>query len=120
MIEFAYPLCFILLVLPFVARLLFKSYKENKASVQVPYFYRLVHISGKTPTKGAVLLESNRLQKILVIFGWIVLVTALAKPEWVGAPIEQKKSAREIMVALDLSNSMSEKGLHALHLVTLS
>ncbi len=38
MIEFAYPWCFIVLPLPFLVRWLAPVYKEQKNSVQVPYF----------------------------------------------------------------------------------
>jgi Ca-activated chloride channel family protein len=109
MIEFAYPLAFILLVLPILVYFIAPKYKEQKASLQVPYFQRLLAITGKTPSQGAVLLNRRLIQRVLLTIGWIALITAIAKPEWVGEPIEQKKSAREIMVALDLSNSMSEK-----------
>ena len=109
MIEFAYPWAFALLALPFLVYFFTPKYKEQKASLQVPYFQRLLAITGKEPTKGAVLLNRNLIQRTLLVIGWVALVTAIAKPEWLGEPIEQKKSAREIMVALDLSNSMSEK-----------
>jgi Ca-activated chloride channel family protein len=33
-------------------------------------------------------------------------VLAAAKPEWVGEPVEQSRSARDLMVAVDLSGSM--------------
>jgi len=109
MIEFAYPWAFTLLALPFLVYFFTPKYKEQKASLQVPYFQRLLAVTGKEPTKGAVLLNRNLIQRTLLVIGWLALVTAIAKPEWLGEPIEQKKSAREIMVALDLSNSMSEK-----------
>lgn len=109
MIEFAYPWAFILLLLPVIVYFLVPEYKEQKASIQVPYFQRLLDITGKKPSKGAVLLNRRLIQRILLVIGWLALTTAIAKPEWVGEPIEQKKSAREIMVALDLSNSMSEE-----------
>jgi Ca-activated chloride channel family protein len=109
MVEFAYPWAFVLLILPFIVYFLTTEYKEQKASIQVPYFKRLLSVTGKEPSKGAMLLNRNIFQRVLLIIGWIALVTAIAKPEWLGEPIEQKKSAREIMVALDLSNSMSEK-----------
>jgi Ca-activated chloride channel family protein len=109
MVEFAYPWALVLLALPAVVYFFTAEYKEQKASIQVPYFQRLLAVTGKEPSTGAVLLNRRLIQRILLVIGWIALVSAIAKPEWVGEPIEQKKSAREIMVALDLSNSMSEK-----------
>lgn len=109
MIEFAYPWALVLLAIPFVVYFLLPEYKEQKASLQVPYFQRLIAITGKTPNQGAVLLNRRLIQRVLLTIGWIALTAAIAKPEWVGEPVEQKKSAREIMVALDLSSSMSEQ-----------
>lgn len=45
-------------------------------------------------------------QQFLVNFTWLCLVLAAAKPEWIGPPIEQQKSGRDLMVAVDLSGSM--------------
>ena len=109
MIEFAYPWAFILFFLPFLIHALAPAYKEQRDALKVPFFRRLVSLSGEQPQKGAVLLKKNILQRVLLIIGWLALLTAIAKPEWVGEPISKKKSAREIMVALDLSGSMSEK-----------
>ena len=109
MIEFAYPWAFALCFLPFLIYSFVPAYKEQRDALKVPFFRRLVKMSGEQAQKGAVLLKKNILQRVLLIIGWLALLTAVAKPEWVGEPISKKKSAREIMVALDLSGSMSEK-----------
>jgi len=109
MIEFVYPWCFVLLALPLLVRWLAPAYKEKKHSVQVPYFQRLVDVSGETPQSGAVILNRKALQALLNIFAWICIVTAMAKPEIIGPPIVQEKSARDLMIAVDLSGSMEVK-----------
>lgn len=106
MIEFAYPWCFALVALPLLIRWLVPAYKEKKSSVQVPYFQRLVDVSGETRQSGAVILKRKTLQTLLIIFGWLCIVTAMAKPEIIGEPIIQEKSARDLMIAVDLSGSM--------------
>ncbi len=107
MIEFAYPYLFFLLLLPFVIHWSLPVYKEKKESLQVPFFLRLVDVTGEKPQSGAVVLKRKRIQKLLVAFAWCCLVTAMAKPEQIGAPISQQKSARDLMIAVDLSGSMS-------------
>ena len=109
MIELAYPWLLGLIALPLLVYWLFPTYKEQKDSIQVPYFQRLAALSGEQPKQGAVKLNRRMLQRILLVIGWVALIVAIAKPEWVGEPVEQKKSAREVMFALDLSGSMSEK-----------
>ncbi len=107
MIEFVYPWAFVLIFLPILVVMFAPAYKEQKSSVKVPYFARLVDVTGEIPQKGAVLLNRNNLQRLLIAFSWLCIVTAIAKPEMIGAPINQEKSARDLMVAVDLSGSMS-------------
>ena len=107
MIEFAYPWAFVLLIVPFAVTLFAPAYKERKSSIKVPYFARLVDITGEKPQTGAVLLNRNNLQRLIVAFSWLCIVIAIAKPEMVGEPINQEKSARDLMIAVDLSGSMS-------------
>jgi len=107
MIEFSYPWVFVLLVLPFFVYWLFPVYKEKKASIQVPYFSRLVDVTGEAPQSGAVVINRYNFQRLLVGLAWCCLVVSMAKPEIVGEPVIQKKSGRDLMIAVDLSGSMS-------------
>jgi len=107
MIEFVYPWAFVLLIVPIAVTLFAPSYKERKSSIKVPYFARLVDVTGEKPQSGAVLLNRNNLQRLIITVSWICIVTAIAKPEMIGAPINQEKSARDLMIAVDLSGSMS-------------
>jgi Ca-activated chloride channel family protein len=104
-IELAHPLWLLLLPLPLLLRRL-PAFKHRRDSVKVPFFNRLVELSEESPQTGAVVLMRSTLQKILVVFTWLCLVLAAAKPEWVSAPVEQTRSARDLMVAVDLSGSM--------------
>ncbi|MBL4827163.1 MAG: VWA domain-containing protein, partial [Spongiibacteraceae bacterium] len=106
-VEFAYPWFFILVFFPLLVRKFAPVYKEQKQSLQVPYFQRLVAVTGQTPQSGAVLLQRKFVQAFLLGIGWLCIVIAMAKPEIVGAPIVQKKSARDLMIAVDLSGSMA-------------
>jgi Ca-activated chloride channel family protein len=106
MLEFSAPWAFALLGLPLLVRWLLPPHRESQDSLQVPYFQRLVLLSGETPRAGASVLRRRRLQLAVSILGWCLLVSAAAKPEWVGPPITVEKSARDLMLALDLSGSM--------------
>ena len=109
MFEFAYPLLFLFLPLPLLVYWLAPVYQESQDSVRVPFFQRLVELTGQKPSKGAVVLQRVIFQKFWVPITWLLLITALARPEWIGEPIEQTKSARDLMVAVDLSGSMETK-----------
>jgi len=95
----------LLLPVPLLLRLL-PAFKHTRDSVKVPFFRKLLELSEEAPKTGAVVLTRSRLQVFLVGFTWLCLVVAAAKPEWVGEPVEQTKSARDLMIAVDLSGSM--------------
>ena len=105
MIELAHPWALLLLALPLLMRLL-PPYKESRDSVRVPFFDKLVELSEQRPETGATVLRRDRAQQFLVNFMWLCLVLAAAKPEWIAPPIEQQKSGRDLMIAIDLSGSM--------------
>jgi len=113
MFEFANPWLFLLLPLPLLVVWLLPDYRERQDSVRVPFFKRLVSLSGQKPGKGAATIQRVWFQRIWVPLSWILLVLALAKPEWVGDAIEQNKSARDLMVAVDLSGSMEARDFTA-------
>ena len=108
MFELAHPWLLLLLVLPFFMVLL-PAYKESRDSVKVPFFEKLVTLSEQNPQTGAKILQRDMAQRVLVTIMWIALVIAGAKPQWIGPPIEQKKSGRDLMIAVDLSGSMEAK-----------
>ncbi len=107
MLEFTQPWAFALIALPLVVRWLMPAHRESQDSLQVPYFQRLVSLSGETPRAGASVMTRQRIQSLVSMLGWLLLVLALARPEWVGAPVTLQKSARDLMLALDLSGSMA-------------
>jgi Ca-activated chloride channel family protein len=106
MIDFVYPWAFVLLILPFFVYWLMPVYKQTKSSVQVPYFSHLVNVSGEKPQLGAVIINRTNIQRFIVVLGWLCIVTAMAKPEMIGPAINKQQSARDLMIAVDLSGSM--------------
>ncbi|TKB45888.1 VWA domain-containing protein [Thalassotalea mangrovi] len=109
MIEFVYPWNFVLLPVPLAVYFLLPPYKERKSSVKVPFFTRLVELTGEKPASGSVILNRIVLQKLLLVLGWILLCIAMAKPQYIGDPITSTRSARDLMVAVDLSASMNKQ-----------
>jgi Ca-activated chloride channel homolog len=107
MVEFTYPWAFVLVISPLLILWLAPSYKEKKSSIKVPYFARLVDITGETPQNGAVVLNRNNIQRLLIGFSWLCIITSMAKPVMIGDPISLEKSARDLMIAVDLSGSMA-------------
>jgi Ca-activated chloride channel family protein len=106
MFELAYPWLLFILPLPLLVNRWLPAYRERKGSVQVPFFNRLVALTGAQPSNGAVVLQRMRVQKVCLVLSWLLLVMAMAKPVYVGTPVVSEKSARDLMVAVDLSGSM--------------
>jgi len=108
MIEFAWPWAFLALPLPLAAWWWLPAYRERQASVHVPFFRRLAEATGETPQAGAVILRRLPVQMIAAATVWCLLVTALARPQWVGDAITHDVSARDLMLTVDLSGSMDQ------------
>jgi Ca-activated chloride channel family protein len=109
MLEFSAPWLFLLLPVPLLVRWLAPPHRESQDALQVPFFARLVTLSGATPRDGASILRRRRVQAISSILGWLLLVAAAARPEWIGPPVEVRKHARDLMLAVDLSGSMDTR-----------
>jgi len=54
-------------------------------------------------------LRRNLGQRLLLPLAWLLVVLAVARPQWVGEPIEKIESARDLMLVVDLSTSMETK-----------
>jgi Ca-activated chloride channel family protein len=106
MFELAYPWLLGLLPAPLLVWWLLPAYREPRESVRTPFFEELSDQAGLKPSAGAVTLQRNIGQKLLLPLTWALIVVAVARPQWVDDPITQIESARDLMLAVDLSGSM--------------
>ena len=109
MYQFEHPWLFVLLPLPLLLWWLLPPYREESPSVRLPFFGEVASAAGLKPALGAVVPRSNWLQRILAPLAWALLVTALARPQFLEAPIEKVQPARDLLLALDLSQSMDTR-----------
>jgi Ca-activated chloride channel homolog len=101
-----YPWLLALLPLPFLVYWLLPPYKEEQDSLRLTFFNYITSALGVTPQPGAVIPKTNWLQKILAPICWCLLVVALARPQFVEPPIQKIQPGRDLMLALDISQSM--------------
>lgn len=106
MFEFDYPWAFAALLLPLVAWRALPAYRERFESVRVPRFEQVAAATGQEPSRGGVLLRRNLFQWFVAPLVCLLLVAALARPQYVEPPIVKTESARDLMLAVDLSGSM--------------
>ncbi len=111
MLEFQLPWAFVLLPAPILVWLLLPPYRERQQSVRVPLFAQLAMAVGREPTKGAVVLRRNYLQWLIAPLAWALIIVALARPVRVEPPIEKIESARDLLLAVDLSGSMETRDM---------
>ncbi len=99
-LEFAWPWLFAALPLPLLALLLPRAPEISHATLRVPFF-TAVNNPTLLPTK-----QRSNLRLLVAIVIWLLLVTAAARPQFIGDPIHLPISGRDLMLAIDLSGSM--------------
>jgi Ca-activated chloride channel homolog len=109
MYELAFPWALAALPLPLLVWWLSPPHRERVMAVQVPFFERLLAATGQRPAPGAVVLRRVPVQRALGPIAWGLLVLALARPQWIGDPITRTVSARDLMLAVDISGSMDQQ-----------
>lgn len=109
MIELAYPWLLILLPAPLLVIWLGRPHREARPAVTVPFMERLIRLTGRKPSSGAVIPRGPMVQRLLAVIVWLLLMTALARPQYIGDPITKTLPGRDMLVAVDLSGSMEEE-----------
>jgi len=107
--QLEHPWLLALLPLPLLVWWLMPPYREETASVRLPFFGEVAEAAGLRPSPGAVIPKTNWLQKLLAPVTWGLIVLALARPQLVEPPIQKIEPARDLLLALDLSQSMDTK-----------
>jgi Ca-activated chloride channel family protein len=100
---FAWPWLLAALPLPLLARWLSPVSRASGAALRVPYGPRLDAIA----QSGGHALRGGSVHPILVL-AWILLCVAAARPQQLGDAVQPPQVGRDLMLALDLSGSMSE------------
>ncbi|GMQ48922.1 VWA domain-containing protein [Vibrio sp. 10N] len=107
-LSLTHPLWLLLLPLPILVYRLVPAYKTKQSAIKVPFFRSLLDILGEEPEQGASQLNPSWWQRAILVVSWILLVFAMTKPTVLGEPQTREKLGRDVMVAVDLSGSMSE------------
>jgi Ca-activated chloride channel family protein len=104
--QLEFPWLLALLPLPLLVWWLLPPYREETASVRIPFFGEVTQAARISPTQGSIVPRMNWAQRILAPVCWGLVVLALARPQFVEPPIEKTEPQRDLMLALDLSQSM--------------
>ncbi len=102
MFQFAWPWVFLFAPLPWLARWLLPAQTgSDEAVLRVPFLKDLADFAAMP---GSAVRYRARFW--VTVLAWLALVAAAARPQWLGDPIEQTVSGRDLMLAVDLSGSM--------------
>ncbi|MEI5637550.1 MULTISPECIES: vWA domain-containing protein [unclassified Pseudoalteromonas] len=104
MFEFAWPWAFLLLPLPW----LIAKFKPSKAQAGIKL--RIPSLA-KMAIAGHSQLQPRKSINWLEALVWLLLVIAAANPTWLDDPIVVPNEGRDIMLAVDLSASMTEQDM---------
>lgn len=107
MLEFTWPWLLLALPLPLLVLRLAPPRREVVRAVRIPFFEATS--AGLDRGAGAVVLPRSRMQLVFVWGLWALVLLTLARPVWVGAPVERTEAARDVMLAVDISGSMQTR-----------
>jgi Ca-activated chloride channel homolog len=104
MIHFQWPWLLLLLPLPLLFRwLLPAQHHAEQAALKVPFLDDFGTTTSSTSS------QPQQWPLLLAVIAWILLIAAACRPQWLGDPIEQAISGRDLMLAVDVSGSMEEQ-----------
>lgn len=113
MMQFACPLAFAALLLPLIVWYAVPAAKGlHGDALRVPFLRDLAKINlksgsiwGGLSADNAKLFSPVRLAVYLI---YALVITALARAQWVGEPVRVHNFSRDILLVMDISTSMEE------------
>jgi len=103
MIEWIWPWMFLLAPLPWLVHRLLPVARTQQPALRAPFYdeWRLI-----SAAQSVRFQRGGMLATVVAWLLWLLLLTAAARPMWVGDPIELPNSGRDLMMAVDISGSM--------------
>jgi len=101
-LQIEWPLVFLAIPLPLLAYLLLPAGSlQARSALRVPVIddYRLDAGAASIP-------QPRRWRLWLAALAWLLLVLAASRPQWLGEAVSMPVSGRDLMLAVDLSDSM--------------
>lgn len=102
MIHFEWPWLFIAVPVPLLLRLLLPPAAASEAALRVPSLAAFAMDIGAQHAS----VTRRRWLALPAMLAWLLLVSAAARPVWLGDPVELPVSGRDLMLAVDISGSM--------------
>lgn len=108
MFEFSYPWAFLLLIFPVIINKSSFHYLSRRSALRISFKDDIDAVNGDKKSKSGI-SRASFWQKILLGIVYVLIVIAMAKPQYIGEPLTKEISQREVLVSVDLSGSMATK-----------
>lgn len=103
-LSWHWPWAFILLPLPWLVRAILPAKKQNQgAPLKVAYLERFQLAQAQQSASSS---QWPKVAGLLALLIWVAIISALARPYKLGEVVEIPVSGRDLLIAVDLSQSM--------------
>ena len=107
MIEWLWPLAFLLTPVPILVRWLIKASRKKQPALTVPSLEGFSGLSSNESFSATL----STVKLIILWLAWILLIAAVARPQWVGEMVSLPTTGRDLMLAIDISGSMATEDM---------
>ena len=105
MIHFEWPWMLFLLPLPWLLSILMPPARPQGAALFLPFADTVA--AGSAPEAHGL----SRPRKVLFALIWLLLILAAVRPQWLGDPLQVPTTGRRLLLAVDVSGSMSTQDM---------
>ncbi len=110
-LTFEFPWALLALPIPYLVYRFVPPHRDRTSAVRVPFFRSLVELSEADPERGAVIRDRHQGRLTVLTLVWLCTVVALGRPVIHGEPVTTERSARDMLLAVDLSASMDTRDM---------
>lgn len=105
MIHFAWPWMLLLLPLPWILTRRLPPVRPQGTALFLPF---AASVAGDA---APAIKRLPRVRTLLFVLVWLLLMTAAARPQWLGDPQPVPSTGRRLLLAVDVSGSMSTEDM---------
>lgn len=109
MLTFAYPWLLLLAPLPWLLRKFSPAHREKSLAVRVPFLDILARAGKLSDSNELIRAGRPHSRWVLLVSAWLLVVCALARPQWLEEPLVKELPMRDLLIAVDLSGSMETR-----------
>jgi Ca-activated chloride channel homolog len=108
-LEFRWPLLWLLAPLPLMLTWRLSPYASHFEALHAPFFNDMIRALQLTAQGSAVVLRRGFIERFAGVLAWLLLLIAASVPSWVEPPQTKILPARDLLLALDISQSMEAR-----------